>query len=257
MILLRFWYISLVACVREKCQWGYLGDLGSSQYHVESSTTTMTTTPLTNGNISNSTFIPTTTTTTTTTKSSSRRPLITSFTIHYDIWLVNGAPSSQHNNRFEHQFSFEQHDIIEIYLCSFCVYLFILPFIVYRLRSHFHYMYIHLALYVAFELVSRFLSLVHYFVFAYNGKGLYALQFLSEMVESIGGGIFIFILIIIARGWTIRARKLKISQRSYFLGFVLQSILVVSHMVSLVFNLSLFFLPLYFLIVRLTMILSS
>ncbi|KAK3094097.1 hypothetical protein FSP39_024103 [Pinctada imbricata] len=35
--------------------------------------------------------------------------------IEYDIWLVNGNPDSKHLNPFEHQFSFEDHDIFECY----------------------------------------------------------------------------------------------------------------------------------------------
>lgn len=173
-----------------------------------------------------------TTTTTRTTTLSRRRP--TAYTIHYDIWLVNGAPSSRSNNRFEHQFSYEHHDIVEIYIYSFIIYLFILPFILYRLRSHFHYLYLLLAVYVGFELISRFLSLIHNFVFAYDGRGVYTLQFLGELIESIGGGLFIFILLVIARGWTIRSRELKISRRSFLFGSALLTTLVVSHMVSLV-----------------------
>lgn len=159
---------------------------------------------------------------------------LTSYTVYYDIWLVNGDPSSSHNKRLEHQFSYEHHDIFEIYLYSFCVYVSILPFIVYRLYGHFHYLYLQLAVYVGIELTSRLMSLIHNLVFAYNGQGVYALQFVGEFVESIGGGLFIFIIMVVARGWTIRSRALKISRRSYFLGFALFIILVISHMVSLV-----------------------
>ena len=37
-------------------------------------------------------------------------------TIDYDIWLVNGSPDSKHQNPFEHQFSYEMHDVLEIYV---------------------------------------------------------------------------------------------------------------------------------------------
>lgn len=183
--------------------------------------------------LSNTTTTTTTTSSTTTTRSPPARRL-TGYTIHYDIWLVNGLPSAQHNNRLEHQFSYDVHDIVEIYVYSLAVYLFILPFILYRLRTHFHYLYTLLAVYVGVELVSRLFSLVHNLVFAYDGRGLYFMQFAGELVESLGGGLFIFILLVIARGWTIRSRELNISRRSYFMGFVLLAILVSSHMISLV-----------------------
>ena len=38
--------------------------------------------------------------------------------ISYDIWLVNGDPSIKHLNPFEHQFSFEYHDVFEIHLMA-------------------------------------------------------------------------------------------------------------------------------------------
>lgn len=36
--------------------------------------------------------------------------------IDYDIWFVNGNPASKHLNPLEHQFSYELHDVLEIYL---------------------------------------------------------------------------------------------------------------------------------------------
>ena len=36
--------------------------------------------------------------------------------MRYDIWMVNGLPRLRDYYRFEHQFSFEYHDIFEIYL---------------------------------------------------------------------------------------------------------------------------------------------
>ncbi len=42
-----------------------------------------------------------------------------SYTIAYDIWLVNGDPDYRQQNRFEYQYTYELHDIFEIYLTSF------------------------------------------------------------------------------------------------------------------------------------------
>jgi len=36
--------------------------------------------------------------------------------VEYDIWFVNGNPDYKQLNPFEHQFSFELHDVFEIYL---------------------------------------------------------------------------------------------------------------------------------------------
>ncbi len=42
-----------------------------------------------------------------------------SYTIAYDIWIVNGDPDYRNQNKFEYQYTYELHDIFEIYLISF------------------------------------------------------------------------------------------------------------------------------------------
>lgn len=199
----RFWYISLVACVRDQCEWKYLNDLNNHKSEYTTGSPSINNLP---------------------------NP---SYTVAYDIWLVNGSPTKAYKNHFEHQFTYENHDIFEIYLSSFMIYLFILPFIIYRLRKHFHRLYLQLLVYISIELTSRLLSLIHNFVFSFNGRGVYFLQFISDFLEAIASSILILILISVAKGWTIRSKVLKTSTKSLVLGFVLQFILVVSHMISL------------------------
>lgn len=210
----RFWYISLVSCVRDKCIWDYLMDRASS------STTSITTSP------SN--------TSATIKRGSVEETSLDSYTISYDIWLVNGSPDSKSRNPFEHQFTYELHDVFEIYLCSFLIYMFILPFIIYRLHHHFHYLYFQLLVCVSFELGSRFFSLFHWLIFSFDGRGIHFFQLMSEFLESIGSSILILILISVARGWTVRSKKLRLTRRSYIVSFFLQAVLVISHMIALV-----------------------
>ena len=47
--------------------------------------------------------------------------------IRYSVWLVNGSPDSKHLNPFEHQFSFDEQDVIEIYLSFLLAYIVLLP----------------------------------------------------------------------------------------------------------------------------------
>ena len=192
----RFWYISLVACTREKCIWHDLNSHSNTtkdQAHI-------------------------------------------SFTVSYDIWIVNGNPASKSNNRFEHHFSFELHDIFEIYLCSFLIYLFVFPFICYRLYLHFHYMYLQLFVYVSIELSSRFFALTHNLIFAYNGRGIFAFQLFADLLEATASSILILILISVAKGWTIRSKHLLLSRQSVILGVLLQLVLVTSHVIGIVRN---------------------
>lgn len=193
----RFWYLSIVACSRDNCKWKDLGSMIGSNH-------------------------------------SSNEGQSPSYTIAYDIWLVNGNPKSDRNFLFQHQFSYELQDVFVIYLCSFLIYFFIFPFIVYRIKNHFHHLYFLLFIYVTIELISRFLSMMHTLVFALDGKGVYFLLFLGDLLESIGISILIVILICIAKGWTIRCRELKVSKKSVIVGTVLQFTIIVSHLVSLV-----------------------
>ena len=47
--------------------------------------------------------------------------------IRYSVWLVNGSPEAKHLNPFEHQFSFDEQDVIEIYLSFLLAYIVLLP----------------------------------------------------------------------------------------------------------------------------------
>lgn len=203
----RFWYISLVACIRDTktCEWRDLSDyyqiadLGVKREGlIVSNLSNLTTQYMTTAN-----------------KYKENPPV---YTFAYDIWLVNGNPSAKSNNRFEHQFSYELHDVFEIYLSSFMIYLFILPFIIFRLYLHFHYLYLQLLVYVSVELTCRFLSIVHNLVYSYDGHGVRFLQFVSDFLEALASSILILILISIAKGWTIRSKRLKTTRKFYALG---------------------------------------
>lgn len=207
----RFWYISLVACTRDTktCEWTDLSYREKTVTHENNTTNSTTFTRM-------------------------LKHQYPSFTVAYDIWLVQGNPLSEtRSNHFEHQFSYELHDIFEIYLFSFLVYLFILPFILFRLYLHFHYLYLQLFVYVSVEFTSRCLALLHNLVFSFNGRGVYAFQFAGDFLEAFASSILMLILLSIAKGWTIRSSRLKMSKNFYSFGFLLQSSLIISHMISL------------------------
>ena len=203
----RFWYISLSSCNRNltTCEWNNPNDfyrLGSKHSYNSSSQAEEAANP--------------------------------SYTIAYDIWLVNGSPQMKSQNPFEHQYTYELHDIFEIYLTSLVFYLFLMPFIAYRLYTHFHYLYLQLLIYTGIEISCRALSLIHNLVFSLNGKGVYLFDFAANSMEAVGSSVLILILLSIAKGWTVRSNRLKTDRNFYTLGFFLQATLVSSHMISLV-----------------------
>lgn len=56
----------------------------------------------------------------------------------YDIWFVNGDPNTKHMNPFEHQFSYELHDVLEIYLTFLVLNGFLLTIQVWVFRQQRH-----------------------------------------------------------------------------------------------------------------------
>ena len=232
----RFWYVSLVACTRDTttCEWRDLSgrgeEIASEVVTTQSSPsiTTAATGAAENGNDS------TTGGRAAIMNKKKQSKSSVSYTIAYDIWMVNGNPRASVKRRFTHQFSYELHDVLSIYMCSFLVYMCILPFIWARVRHHFHHLYALLLVYVGVECTSRFVSLVHSVAFSYTGSTLVLLQMLSDFLEAFASSILMFILVCIAKGWTIRSSRLKTSQRFYAFGLLLQSVLILSHMISLV-----------------------
>jgi hypothetical protein len=157
------------------------------------------------------------------------------FDIDYDIWFVNGHPSFKSSNFFEHEFTYELHDIIEIYLISFLVYLIMISIISVRLYRNFHYLYFLLFIYVAIELLSRLLLVIHCIVFCSNGEGLFIFDLFGNLLDGIATSVLFLILICIGKGWClVRGRRLKLNKNFYFLFSILQSIHLSSHMISLV-----------------------
>lgn len=158
---------------------------------------------------------------------------VPSYTIAYDIWLVNGNPDYQNQNRFEHQYTYELHDIFEIYLTSLTFLLMLMPMIIYRIHKNFHHLHMQVLVYVSFEVACRVFSLAHNLLFSYNGKGFVPFDWIANFLEAFNSSILFLILISIAKGWTVRSKRLKTDQNFYIMGFLLLIVLVVSHMISL------------------------
>ncbi|GAA30064.2 hypothetical protein CLF_110188 [Clonorchis sinensis] len=154
----RYWYLMLVACSRnpQTCQW--------------------ITTALPNPD----------------TPSSS---IISTASLDYSIWLVNGAPRLQGFNKFEHQFSFEKHDSVEIYLVFFVLYA-ILGTIVHV--KMFRQSVIHGALFLTHVWLSIFATLfttIHLGVFSFDGQGLGHLSAFGTLIAQWADALFLVLLL--------------------------------------------------------------
>lgn len=127
--------------------------------------------------------------------------------INYDIWIVNGNPESiVRDNRFEYHFSFDLFDLVEVYSVCILFYLFILfPYLLIKMRSTIDFKHPILICYFLFQVfffMGNTFNLVHYFIFAYNGIGVYFLVHIGNLLTIIGESILILLLLFIAKGKT-------------------------------------------------------
>ena len=127
------------------------------------------------------------------------------FQINYDIWIVNGNPeANSRDNRFEYQFSFEIHDVVEIYSICILLYLLVpLPFLLFKLHSLSHVKHPILVSYFLFQFfffIGNTLTLLHYLIFAYDGIGVKILMYIGDLITIIGESILILLLLFIAKG---------------------------------------------------------
>ena len=125
--------------------------------------------------------------------------------LNYDVWIVNGNPDANaRDNRFEYHFSFDMHDLVEIYLICIVFYLLIpLPFVLLKMRSFAYLQHPILISYLLFQLLfflGNTFNLMHYFLFAYNGIGVYLLVHIGNLITIIGESILILLLLFIAKG---------------------------------------------------------
>lgn len=129
--------------------------------------------------------------------------------LQYDIWLVNGNPSVKGLNPFEHQFSFELHDVFEIHLIAFtfCVIIFLLW--LYAFNSQRHIVTKLFTACICGELLSISMNLIHVSVFAYNGVGAEWLGKIGTLVDLATQCLVMLLLILLAKGLGITTDQFK------------------------------------------------
>ncbi|VEL30756.1 unnamed protein product [Protopolystoma xenopodis] len=119
--------------------------------------------------------------------------------ISYDIWLVNGLPDLKTYNKFEHQFSFEDHDTLELFLVIGLLYL-ILALIV---QTRFVRLNTPLSVILSFHLwLSTFGALlvaIHLGIFSADGLGVEWLSSLGTVVTRWAEALFLLLLVATAR----------------------------------------------------------
>ncbi|XP_074659967.1 integral membrane protein GPR180-like [Tubulanus polymorphus] len=134
--------------------------------------------------------------------------------INYDIWLVNGNPYTKHFNPFEHQFSFDHHNIVEIYAVFGIVYTVLVPVQYYALKKLKHALTRLLTISVVMEYAGILLNFIHYFVFAFNGVGFEVGKILGNFIDTCAQCLLTMLLLLIAKGWMIT--KIEFERKKLF-----------------------------------------
>lgn len=103
--------------------------------------------------------------------------------VHYDIHVVNGHPNASGGHPLSYEFSFDQQNILEMYLIFLLVYIILLPMQIYAVRIQKH----PVTRLFTISLLSEFVSLTfittHLIKFAINGVGMPNLQTSGDILD--------------------------------------------------------------------------
>lgn len=190
----KFLYLSIVACERDNLTCSWYGSIDESEFNSKNDI---------------------------------------NYEIDYSIYLTNGNPNLQSFNRFEHHFTYELHDIFEIYLITLVIYLLILPFVIYRVCKYYHHLYLILLVYISIEVATRFMFLIHNLVYSFNGVGIQLFDYIGWLLEIFSSCVLILILLLIAKGYTILTKHIKLKKKFFFYWLILSIFLITSHIIAL------------------------
>lgn len=155
--------------------------------------------------------------------------------LDYDIWLVNGDPFTKHINPFEHQFSFEMHDVFEIYLAFLILYTFVFPIQLYALHQQKHMLPVILTTCMGMEYIGIVFNFIHVFKFAFDGEGIDLLKVVGNFIDNVAQCLFMLLLLLIVKGWTIT--RMDLTWKSRAILFSLWSAYTIANMALFIWNL--------------------
>ena len=125
--------------------------------------------------------------------------------LQYNMWLVNGNPNGG-DNFFTFQFSFELQGVLEmcfVFLVLYAGLLMIHFYGVFMKKAPGHTL---IRLYTSAlicEAVGVALQSVHYIIYGMNGVGIVALRHIGDLFVVATQCLFMLLLLLIAKGWTI------------------------------------------------------
>lgn len=152
--------------------------------------------------------------------------------IDYDVWFVSGDPNATKHDAFTYQFSFHEHGILIVLIIIIILYVILLPFHVVGYTWLFgkcqmpNFVRIFTVALIV-ELIGLIFILIHYSVYADDGKGIQALYDLGFFFEIFADCVLLLIILLIAKGYRItisvirRKRILVAIWLAYFVAVVI------------------------------------
>uniref|UniRef100_A0A1A9UF76 GPR180/TMEM145 transmembrane domain-containing protein n=1 Tax=Glossina austeni TaxID=7395 RepID=A0A1A9UF76_GLOAU len=167
----RFWYVAMVACYRNRstCQWHAYDTLTAPAAFLNN----------------------------------------TIHELHYDIHVVNGHPNNSAAHPLTYEFSFDQQNLLEMYLIFLLVYMVLLPMQIYAVRLQKHPVTRLFTLSLLSEFVSLALITAHLIKFAVNGVGLPNMQTSGDILDIFSRTTFMLILLLLAKGWAVTRQQIS------------------------------------------------
>ena len=154
--------------------------------------------------------------------------------IDYDVWFVSGDPwpNATKHDTFTYQFSFHEHGILIVLIIIIILYVILLPFHVVGYTWLFgkcqmpNFVRIFTVALIV-ELIGLIFILIHYSVYADDGKGIKALYDLGFFFEIFADCVLLLIVLLIAKGYRItisvirRKRILIAIWLTYFVAVII------------------------------------
>ncbi|XP_017492375.1 PREDICTED: uncharacterized protein LOC108380515 [Rhagoletis zephyria] len=127
----------------------------------------------------------------------------------YDIYVVNGHPNNSAAHPLSFQFSFDQQNLLEMYMIFLLVYLVLLPMQIYAVRLQKHPVTRLFTLSLASEFVSLVFITAHLIKFAMNGVGMPNMQTAGDILDIFSRTTFMLILLLLAKGWAVTRQQIN------------------------------------------------
>ncbi|XP_053967403.1 integral membrane protein GPR180 [Anastrepha ludens] len=129
--------------------------------------------------------------------------------LNYDIYVVNGHPNNSAAHPLTFQFSFDQQNLLEMYLIFLLVYMVLLPVQIYAVRLQKHPVTRLFTLSLASEFVSLAFITAHLIKFAMNGVGMPSMQTAGDILDIFSRTTFMLILLLLAKGWAVTRQQIN------------------------------------------------